>query len=96
MKFQKVNKAESDNDDSGLKAIYDNDNILNEKYDISSESHIQNLKNEEIEINDDNNLKQYKSKNQKFPKYNYQNSERINFSNTEKINNNDNCWASCT
>ena len=96
MKFQKVNKAESDNDDSGLNAIYDNDNILNEKYDISSESHIQNLKNEEIEINDDNNLKQYKSKNQKFQKYNYQNSERINFSNTEKINNNDNCWASCT
>jgi hypothetical protein len=95
MKFQKVNKAESDNDDSGLKAIYDND-ILNEKYDISSESHIQNLKNEEIEINNDNNLKEYKSKNQKFPKYNYQNSERINFSNTEKINNNDNCWASCT
>ena len=96
MKFQKVNKAESDNDDSGLNAIYDNDNILNEKYDISSESHIQNLKNEEIEINDDNDLKQYKSKNQKFQKYNYQNSERINFSNTEKINNNDNCWASCT
>ena len=100
MKFEKVNKAESDNDDSGLKTIYDNETIMDEKYDISNELQIQNLKNDDSENENENKrikgCKSLQNLTQKINKINdFEKSERINFK-PEKIQNNDNCWASCT
>jgi hypothetical protein len=95
MKFEKVNKAESDNDDSGLKTIYDNETIMDEKYDISNELQIQNLKNDDSD--DENKIikgcKSLQNLNQNINTF--ENTERINFK-PEKIQSNDNCWASCT
>ena len=97
MKFEKVNKAESDNDDSGLKTIYDNETIMDEKYDISNELQIQNLKNDDSENDDENKIikgsRSLQNLNQNINTF--ENTERINFK-PEKIQSNDNCWASCT
>ena len=97
MKFEKVNKAESDNDDSGLKTIYDNETIMDEKYDISNELQIQNLKNDDSENENENKrikgCKSLQNLNQNINTF--ENTERINFK-PEKIQSNDNCWASCT
>ena len=97
MKFEKVNKAESDNDDSGLKTIYDNETIIDEKYDISNELQIQNLKNDDSENDDENKIikgsRSLQNLNQNINTF--ENTERINFK-PEKIQSNDNCWASCT